>query len=685
MTEHLFARQILARTSRRKASTLVLTIVTALMISGIYAPANAATTVSVTVDCGGPVSFRADVGDTIVFNLTAPGCLYDAPRDEMWNVWNINDDTFPPPAGTGSGYLAYVSGGQVGSLEPNANARDDWFVATEVSGNTTVTTTLIGTNDNGRALAVGDIVATINNAYWTHSSMVFHAITWLGPPSPSVSTQSWSSTPVSTYEVAVGADRSVYVTTPNGVLAFSWNSSAAEFNAPPRVITPPASGTGSTLKNPEGIAVSPDGSQIAVAYDGDGSPETAGVAVYPASASGPTTPVRIVGQPAGASLNVCSFGVRGVAWDASGAIYVAACGYSGANGWSPSRGTSSGDMEVWVFPSSAASTDAPSRVIGPFTGWGEFTHVTIVGTNLAVTGSGPGGRPVAFIPLGSSGSGAFTSSDEMYPNINPNFGFTADGAGRMYVSSFDTPGKVMAFAANSRGASTAVQVVASGVPHSVLGFDPVDGSLIAVEWGGACCSNGIRDTSAATAEIRRIAIGGALPTPTSSPSSAPTSSSTPAASSPGTGGDAPAVSAPEPSPSPSVTSSADGSGVASEASASPDASAITLSAGVADVAGLRLIARGSTGRTCLGSQCVTGRRWALQMCLPNEASIQVQRLKARRWTSLPARQMNLAPLDCPAPTRNATVAVPRRSKAGVFRILLRIEGAPTFLSNIRVT
>jgi hypothetical protein len=73
------------------------------------------------------------------------------------------------------------------------------------------------------------------------------------------------------------------------------------------------------------------------------------------------------------------------------------------------------------------------------------------------------------------------------------------------------------------------------------------------------------------------------------------------------------------------------------------------------------------------------------MCLPSEASISVQRRTARRWTALPARQMNVAPLNCPAPTRSVTVAVPSRPSAGVFRVLLRIKGAPSFLSNLRVT
>lgn len=504
------------------------------------------------------------------------------------------------------------------------------------------------------------------------------------PASPTVTVQNWSSTPIGTFEVAVGADRSVYVTTSTGVLAFSWDSANAQFVTPPRTITPPASGTGSTLRNPEGIAVSPDGTRIAVAYDGDGSPGTAGVAVYPASASGPTTPVRIFGQPTGASLSPCGY-VRGVAWDSANTIYVAACGYSGASGWPTA---SSGDMEVWAFPSAATATDAPSRVIGPFSGWGEFTHMSIVGTNLAVTGSGPGGRPVAFVPLGSSGSGTFTSSDVMYPDINPNFGFTTDADGWMYISSFDTPGKLMALAPGSRGATTALQVVASGVPHSVLGFDPVDGSVIAVEWGGICCDNGIRDTSAATAEIRRIAVGGAVPTPAPSPAPSPSAAPVPPAPD---GGSAPAPAGDQSyaAPVPAAPVTAGGTGTTDIAGASsPGDAAAPLSATTTELAnlvGMRLIARGNTGRTCLGSQCVTGRRWALQMCLPNEARISVQRRTDKRWSTLPARLMNVAPLNCPAPTQSVTVAVPRRSPAGVFRILLRVEGAPSLLSNLRVT
>ena len=493
-----------------------------------------------------------------------------------------------------------------------------------------------------------------------------------------------------TFEVAVGSDQSVYVTTPTSVLAFTWNGGTTSFTTPPRTITPPTSGSGSALINPEGIAVSPDGTQIAVAYDGDGNVGTAGVAIYPASASGPTTPARIVGQPAGASLNRCPHGVRGVAWDTSGTIYVASCGFSGAATPWPA---SSGNMEVWAFPSTAAITDVPSRIIGPFTGWAEFTHIGIVASSLAVTGSSSEGRPVVFVPLGSSGTGTFTSSDRMLPTINPNFGFTADAAGWMFVSSFDTPGKLMAFAPGSRGRTAPVEILSSGVPHSVLGFDPVDGSVIAVEWGGGCCWNGTRDTSAATAEIRRISVGGALPTPpppppastpvtpppSSSPPSTPSSGSVPAASS-DAGSAAPTLTTPT---TDTLSTTSDSANTAQpEPAVMP---AVTSSSSLASAVGLRLIARGPTGRTCLGAQCVTGRRWALQMCLPNEASISVQRRTARRWTALPARQINVAPLNCPAPTRSVTVGVPRRPAAGVFRVLMKIEGAPSLLSGLRVT
>ena len=136
---------------------------------------------TVNVDCTGPVSFRADVGDTIVINLTAPGCSYDAATDEMWNVWNINSDIYPPPAGTGSGFLTYVSGGQAGTYASNASSTDDWFVATETIGTTIITTILAATNDLVEPIEAGDIVGNVNNAYYLHGSMVLHAITWLGP------------------------------------------------------------------------------------------------------------------------------------------------------------------------------------------------------------------------------------------------------------------------------------------------------------------------------------------------------------------------------------------------------------------------------------------------------------------------------------------------------------------------
>ena len=209
-------RYPLARTATAKSLALGFLACTAVLMTTIAAPAHAAETVTVTVDCSGPVSFQANVGDTIVFNLTAPRCSYDAAADEMWNVWNINSDIFPTPAGIGSGYLTYVSGGQAGSYGPNSSSTDDWYVATETSGTTTITTVLAATNDLAEPIEVGDIVGNINNAYYTHGSMLFYAITWLGPNGGGGSS---ASSPVAQYGLNFNANDGTCTTTHTGQIA----------------------------------------------------------------------------------------------------------------------------------------------------------------------------------------------------------------------------------------------------------------------------------------------------------------------------------------------------------------------------------------------------------------------------------------------------------------------------------
>ena len=206
----------LSRDATRVLSTLGLLACTAVIMTGISAPAHAAATVTVTVDCSGPVSFQANVGDTIVFNLTAPGCTYNSAAAEMWNVWNINSDIFPLPAGTGSGFLTYVSGGQAGTYRPRAFSPNDWFVATKSSGTTTITTILASTNDLAEPIQGGEIVGNVNDAYFAHGSMVFYAITWLGP---SGSGGSLASSPVARYALNFDANSGTCTTTRTGHIA----------------------------------------------------------------------------------------------------------------------------------------------------------------------------------------------------------------------------------------------------------------------------------------------------------------------------------------------------------------------------------------------------------------------------------------------------------------------------------
>ena len=48
------------------------------------------------------------------------------------------------------------------------------------------------------------------------------------------------------------------------------------------------------------------------------------------------------------------------------------------------------------------------------------------------------------------------------------------------------------------------------------------------------------------------------------------------------------------------------------------------------------------------------------------------------------RKSTIAPLECPAPTQSASIAVPRETKAANLRIVLNIQDAPSIVSGLRV-
>lgn len=157
------------------------------LITGVFigaSPAIASAVVTVSVDCTGDVSLRADIGDTTVFDFASPGCDYvtsGTPKRE-WNLWNVNS-TDPTDVTAASGYLLYFSGGNTLKRGFSADHVADWYVATRTTGPTLINTTLRATNDAGETLAVGDTIAIVNNAYFTTPGgpLVYYAVTWLGP------------------------------------------------------------------------------------------------------------------------------------------------------------------------------------------------------------------------------------------------------------------------------------------------------------------------------------------------------------------------------------------------------------------------------------------------------------------------------------------------------------------------
>jgi len=160
----------------------VLSLITGVLIGS--SPAIASEIVTVSLDCTGDVSLRADIGDTIVFDFARPGCDYvtsGTPKRE-WNLWNVNSSTDPLNASAASGYLLYFSGGATSKREFFAYHVADWYVATLTTGPTLINTTLRATNDAGETLAAGDTIAVVNNDYsGTVVPPVFYAVTWLGP------------------------------------------------------------------------------------------------------------------------------------------------------------------------------------------------------------------------------------------------------------------------------------------------------------------------------------------------------------------------------------------------------------------------------------------------------------------------------------------------------------------------
>jgi LPXTG-motif cell wall-anchored protein len=168
----------------------------------ISAPAQAAPqTINLTVDCGHALSVTADVGDTIVFTMTHPGCNQST---NYANIYNVNGTYFSgigsgyEGTATGSGFLDYVSHTQ-GTVKTtdywhSHGGQDDWFVMQTLTGgqDVEITTTLRTTDGNGAALQVGSNIAEIYTQVGGNRP-VEYLVTYAGPRTSNNSNSSSSS------------------------------------------------------------------------------------------------------------------------------------------------------------------------------------------------------------------------------------------------------------------------------------------------------------------------------------------------------------------------------------------------------------------------------------------------------------------------------------------------------------
>lgn len=184
-------------------------------------PAQAAPqTVNVTIDCTQAVSVTADVGDTIVFTMVHPTC--DGKGGAPGNFANFNNlnGTYFNGLGsgytgtaTGAGFLAYVSHTQGTTKNTdywfNHGGQDDWYVMQTASNASTasvaITTTLLATDGNGAALAVGSVIADVFTEA-TYLSPIEYLVTYAGPrTSNNSNSNSSSSTPSPTASASSAA------------------------------------------------------------------------------------------------------------------------------------------------------------------------------------------------------------------------------------------------------------------------------------------------------------------------------------------------------------------------------------------------------------------------------------------------------------------------------------------------
>ena len=446
-------------------------------------------------------------------------------------------------------------------------------------------------------------------------------------------------------------------------------------------ITPTGLPAGVSLTGPRTVTASPDRSNIAVGYTNN-----SGIAIYPWDASGATTPTRILLGPAGTSTD---FAVRNLVWDSQGNIYALMDPKNGSN-----------PAQIWVFGPAAGQTDAPSRIIMLNAGtasdgtswsgfaWGHITSDMALGPNdeIAVVGSTSLGWIIAYVAPGLSGD--TKPSGYLSTGVGEAWGVTYDDSGRSIITYISADRGLRAWAPGARSTvadptpAPVVDVSASGSgpTRGPIDFDATDRSIVLANGD----SYGI---------LRRYATGASATSTTlalpflGTPGSSSPGSSTPPSSAPGP------VSNSEPqndedevldSNNDQPAQSTEAAAPISQPADSAVAEASSASVSLPGLVGARLIARGAKGKTCIGAQCVKGRSWTLQMCLPQEAKITVQRRIAKRWVSQKPGKSTVAPLECPAPTQSASIAVPRKTKAANFRIVLTIQDAPSIVSGLRV-
>ena len=155
---------------------LLATLVGGVSLTAAPVASAAPAVVNVTVDCLGPLSVTANVGDTIVFTF-ASTCDFD-PNFNEWNIWNLEA---ADGSGVNAGFLAFVSTTAtfvdtatdscdssfencfVPYLFTSPPAQADWTVTSNSTAGTSLTTILSAVNGSGQAIGAGVALGVLNN------------------------------------------------------------------------------------------------------------------------------------------------------------------------------------------------------------------------------------------------------------------------------------------------------------------------------------------------------------------------------------------------------------------------------------------------------------------------------------------------------------------------------------------